>query len=411
MSRPPHLLVFSEYFIPPDRLVGGVLVSVYHQVRVLARHWRVTVVAPQILLPPTRRYAAARRMVAENLAARGKGSSIPGVRVLYPRYLHVPVLYPLTEPLQLALIGMWAWIRHASDARLVHAHRLYPPGLTGVLVARVAHLPVVVTAHGSDLHTWAMKGHRVIRHWTRRVLGSADRVVTVSRELYAIARDLGVEESRLRYVPNGVEVEAFESGETAKARPSFDLPADGRVIVCIGALLPVKGHAVLIGALGRLRDREVRLVIAGDGPLRSRLEAQVRAEGLQERVRFINAVPYGRIPDLVAAADLVALPSWNEGMPLTALEALAAGKPLVGSAVGGTREIVEHGRHGLLVPPGDVEALAAALDEALARRWDAESLRARARQYSWSRIAGELEQIYAEISPTIPEPGSPASGG
>jgi teichuronic acid biosynthesis glycosyltransferase TuaC len=333
------------------------------------------------------------------------------VRILRPRYVHVPLLFALTGPLQLFLIGLWVRLRHARDARVVHGHRIYPMGLAAVLVAHASGLPAVITAHGSDLHTETVQGRWRDRCWHRWALRKADRVVVVSRDLLGIARSLGVQEQHLRYIPNGVDVESFQSDDRDAARRALGLPVAGRLIVSIGNLLAVKGHRVLVEALRRVRERrqDVMVVIAGEGPLRPELEAQIRSCGLGEHVRLLGLVPLGRVPALLAAADVVALPSMNEGTPLTALEALAAGRPLVGSAVGGTPEIVEHGRHGLLVPAGDAEALAAALEEALVRTWDAGALREQARRYSWAIIAGQQERVYAEVSLEHSRPGTPAA--
>ena len=407
MASPPRLLLFAEDFNPPDHLAGGVQVCVFQQVLHLSRRWRVTVVAPIQWLPPLARYSRARRVSRKNAAARASGFDLPGVRILRPRYVHVPLLFPITEPLQLLLIGLWAWLWHARDTRVVHGHRIYPMGLAAVLVGHALRLPAVLTAHGSGLHTDVPKGRWRIRLLSRFALRHADRVVTVSRDLFDIARGIGVDERRLRYIPNGVDPEAFAAGDAEVGRRLTGLRAGRRTIVSVGQLERVKGHTILIEAFRQLRQKrpEVALVIAGDGTLRAQLEEQIRAGGLGDDVRLLGSVSYRQVPDLLAAADIVALPSLNEGMPLAAIEALAAGRPLVGSAVGGTPEVVDHDRHGLLVPPGDAEALAAALDAALARAWDKEALRERARRYSWAIIAEDHERVYAELSDAAPQPG------
>jgi glycosyltransferase involved in cell wall biosynthesis len=409
MDRTPHVLLFTQGFLPPDQLTGGLRLSVSQQARFLAQRWRVTVVSPEILLPPLPRYASERRRTAQDTTDRRDDRMAPGLRVLRPRYIHVPLLFVLTEPLQLFLIGLWIRLRHARDARVVHGHRLYPMGLAAVLVAHASNLPAVITAHGSDLHTEAIRGPWRSRYWCRWALRRADRVVAVSRELFDIARSLGVSEERLRYVPNGVDVESFESGDREAGRRAMGLSATGRLIVSVGNLVAVKGHRVLIDAFRAVRERhqDVTLVIAGEGPLRSELEEQARSSGLAAHVLLLGRVAFGRVPDLLAAADVVALPSINEGMPLAALEALAAGRPLVSSAVGGAREIVEEGRHGLLVPAGDAAALATALDTALSRTWDEAILRERARQYSWKIIAEKVARIYAELPLRSQGPASP----
>jgi teichuronic acid biosynthesis glycosyltransferase TuaC len=413
VDRTPHLLLFVEEFYPPHQISGGVRVCVFQQVLQLSRRWRVTVVAPIQLVLPLARYAVTRESARASAAVRAADFDLPGVRILRPRYVHVPLLFALTQPLQLFLIGLWVRLRPARGACVVHGHRVYPMGLAAVLVAHATGLPAVITAHGTDLHAEAVRGAWRNRCWHRPALRWADRVVAVSRDLVDAARSLGVEEQRLRYIPNGVDVESFSSDDRDAARRALGLPAVGRLIVSIGDLLPVKGHAVLIEAFRRLRERrqDVTLLLVGEGPLRSRLEEQIRSCDLEAHVRLLGQVPRSQVASLLAAADVAALPSLNEGMPLAALEALAAGRPLVGSAVGGTQDIVEQGRHGLLVPAGDSEALAAALDAALGRAWDAGALREQARKYSWVNIAQEQERVYAELSHGSPWPVAPVSGG
>jgi glycosyltransferase involved in cell wall biosynthesis len=126
------------------------------------------------------------------------------------------------------------------------------------------------------------------------------------------------------------------------------------------------------------------------------VEAAVRAGGLAERTRFTGTVPYEAVPAWLDAADLMVLPSFNEGMPLSVLEALASGRPVVASRVGGTPELVSDPRYGLLVPPGDAPALATALEEALARPWDPDALRARAVEFGWPQIVARVRAVYAE---------------
>jgi glycosyltransferase involved in cell wall biosynthesis len=404
VSRPrddrPHLMLFAEDFYPAERAAGGVRVCVHHHVRELARRWRITVVAPIVLYPPLARYAFGRRVAAEGVALRGHEFGLPGVRVLRPRYLHLPVLSALTEPLQLLLIGLWCWLRHARDAQVLHGHRVYPMGLAAVMLGRVVRRPSVVTAHGSGVQITALRGNWRFRFLTRLAMRNADRVMVVSRALHDIALSLAVKPGRLTYLANGVDLEALAGGDAERGRRLAGFPAERRLVVAVGELVTIKGHTVLIEAFRRLRERrggDVALALAGNGVLRGPLEQQVRVAGLGDDVHFLGSVPYPQVPDLLAAATIAALPSFNEGMPLAALEALAAGRPLVGSAVGGTREVVQSGRDGLLVPPGDPTALAAALEQALDRCWDPAELRARVRERSWARVVERQEQVYAEL--------------
>ena len=390
----------AEDFLPADQLSGGVRVAVFHEVVELARRGRVTVLAPRIILPPLRRYAEARAFARANAARATRESDPPGVRVLRPPYLHVPKLWPLTEPLQLLLLGLWAILVHGRDVSVLHGHRIYPMGMGAVLTGLVTRRRSVVTSHGTGLHTVARRGPFRVRWWTRFTITHVTRLIVVSRDLSRIAGELGVRETRRRYIPNGVDLERFHPGDPAALRARFGLPEKACVYVCVGYFLPVKGHAVLVKAFARLLEKrpDAVLVLAGDGPLLEEVRAQVGAAGIAERVRFLGAVDHVSAGEWLRASDVLVLPSFNEGTPLVTLEALACGKPVVATAVGGTREVVSDERFGLLVPPGDDEALAHAMDEARRRAWDVATLRARAADYSWPCIVDQICDLYAEIS-------------
>jgi glycosyltransferase involved in cell wall biosynthesis len=396
-----HVMHLAEDFLPADQLSGGVRVAVYHEAVDLARRGRVTVLAPRIVLPPLRRYAEARAFARANAARATKESDPVGVRVLRPPYLHVPMLWPITEPLQLLFIGLWALLTHGRDVSMLHGHRIYPMGMGAVLVGLVTRRRSVVTAHGTGLHTVARKGPFHVRFWTRFTIRHATRLIAVSRDLSRIAGELGVSDRRRRYIPNGVDIELFRPADVASLRARLGLPAAAPVYMCVGYFLPVKGHAVLVKAFARLvaTRPDAVLVLAGDGPLLDEIKSQAAEAGLGERVRFLGAVDHVTTAQWLQASDVLVLPSFNEGTPLVTLEALACGKPVVATAVGGTTEVVSDERYGLLVPAGDDQTLARAMDEAPRRAWDVATLRARAAEYSWPRIVDQICELYAEIGP------------
>lgn len=395
-----HVVHLAEDFLPPDQLSGGVRVAVYNEVVEMARRGRVTVFAPRIVLPPLGRYAEGRAFARANAERATRDADPPGIRVLRPPYLHVPILWPVTEPLQLLVLCLWAFLIHGRDVRLWHGHRVYPMGLAAVLAGFLTGRPSVSTAHGSGLHTVAKQGPARARWLTRFTLRHATAIVAVSEDLSRIAGELGVEERRRRYIPNGVDVELFRPADTAATRAQLGVPAEAVVYTCLGYFLPVKGHRVLIEAFAELvRKRpDALLVLAGDGPLLMDVRRQVKEAGLERAVRFLGPVGHAATVPWLQASDVLVLPSFNEGTPLVTLEALACGKPVVGTAVGGTREVVCDARYGLLVPRGDAAALATAMDEAPRRTWDVAAMRARAAEYSWPRIVDRLCDLYADIA-------------
>jgi len=169
--------------------------------------------------------------------------------------------------------------------------------------------------------------------------------------------------------------------------------------------VPRKGVDTLIEALAILARRPAGaplLAAAGAGEQRPALEARAAELGLADRVRFVGKVDHDRVGRWMAAGDLFVLPSLSEGLPTVVCEAMNCGVPVVATAVDGTPEIVRDGETGILVPPGDAPALAAALarildDPALAERMGAEALRVGRAEYTWTANAATMEEIYREV--------------
>jgi glycosyltransferase involved in cell wall biosynthesis len=160
-------------------------------------------------------------------------------------------------------------------------------------------------------------------------------------------------------------------------------------VVYIGNFKPEKGVDVLVDAMGR-RDRlDVDLAMVGSGPLETILRERAASLGIESKIRFCGRRPHDEIPRWMAAADVICLPSYREGCPNVVLEALAAGRPVVASRVGGVPELLND-ETGVLVPAGDPEALAQSLQAALARCWEPESLRASVSCLSWNQFGGRL---------------------
>jgi glycosyltransferase involved in cell wall biosynthesis len=198
-------------------------------------------------------------------------------------------------------------------------------------------------------------------------------------------------------LPNGFDAATFRPGDRWAAREELGLTSEGRILVTVGYLETVKGHAYLIEAMATVAERasDARLYILGDGSLRTKLKEQVTALGLEGRVHLVHEpLPSSGIARWMTAADLFVLPSLGEGNPTVMFECLGCGRPFVGTMVGGIPDVITSDRLGLLCPPGDAAALAGALIEALEREWDAESISAHAQRYSWTALADQLASEY-----------------
>jgi glycosyltransferase involved in cell wall biosynthesis len=299
------------------------------------------------------------------------------------------------------MLGTWSRLRRLRPD-LLHIHHVWPAAdrylswLAGA--AGVPH--VVVTEHiTGQSHSPSQRALK------RRELGQADAVTAVCGAVAdSLVRDYGVGRARVRVVPNGADL-PDDDEERPAARAIRDRLGAGLfkpLWLCAGRLETQKGHTVLIDALAQVRVRglEFVAVLAGEGSLREALERQVREAGLEGRVHFAGQVdPLG---PMYTAADAVLLPSLWEGLPLTLLEAMARGRPVVATRVGGIPEAVEDGVTGRLVPAGDAAALAAVLEDfhrradAAARLGYAGAERVR-ETFTWPRVVESFEAVYDEV--------------
>lgn len=235
---------------------------------------------------------------------------------------------------------------------IVHAHLTYPLACKFPLAAaRLAGVPGIVATEQLMLE-FPFPPHVRVQH--RFVAGGVDRFIAVSEHVADELAALGWPRRKFVVIPNVVDLRRFPP---APQPP----PGDGRVVLALARLDPQKGLDHLVRAAAHMPGVTVR--IAGDGPLRDDLEALARREGIADRVTFLGA--RADVPDLLAGCDVFVLPSLYEGLPLSILEAMAACRPVVASDIPGTRQAVIDGRTGLLVPPGDDAALAAAITRVL----------------------------------------------
>jgi glycosyltransferase involved in cell wall biosynthesis len=265
---------------------------------------------------------------------------------------------------------------------VVHSYLLWP-NLMGSLAGRLAGARRVVAAK-RNVDAFE-PGH--LRMANALGLRLATHVTAVSEQVARSAVALGVARERITVIPNGVDVDRFARPPGPRPEPLARLPAGSRVVGSVGCLAPRKDFAVLLEALSRLRERhpEAAAVVVGDGPERARLEARAHALGLNGSVVFVGE--RDDVDQWLPHFDLFTLASREEGIPNAVLEAMAAGRPVVATAVGGTPEVVEHGRNGRLVPPGDPAALAAALGELMDRPEEARRLGAQAARDARERLA------------------------
>ncbi|HEU4333725.1 MAG TPA: glycosyltransferase family 4 protein [Candidatus Eisenbacteria bacterium] len=277
----------------------------------------------------------------------------------------------------------------------VHWHAARAHAL-GALASLLAPGPIRVLSRRVDFPVRRSPGSRLL--WALPIEGIAAISEGVKE---ALARS-GVEPSRVRVVPSGIDLEPFEAPvDRAALRARLGIAAGEILALQVAALAPHKSQSDLLraAAIAGARVPALRVWIAGEGPLRATLEGEQRALGLGTSVRFLGFRE--DVNDLLAAADLFVVSSYLEGMGTSTLDAMAAGLPVVATRVGGIPEIVADGETGLLVPPRDPEALAGAIarlaEEPELRRRLAEGGRGRVREFSADRTEGRMNALYAEL--------------
>jgi glycosyltransferase involved in cell wall biosynthesis len=351
----------------------------------------------------------ARELEVPAYAVKLRGSGVSSARRPAPRAPEAPA-----SPLRSALAAPSAALRAglhvrqasaAMRAQIIHTHSFR----AGMLGAAILAMPLtggvrlVATIHSYPPGAHTMRGRHARHPWAiRLVVRRASRLITVSealrRELVEAWPDA---EAKSICIPNGVDTRA-ETVKPAAARAALGLAVRGPVIGMMARLAPQKGiadflHAARIVASGYA---EASFVLAGDGPLRGQAEALRGELSMEDRLHLLGHISSPR--EFMAALDVLVVASTSEGSSVAAMEAMAAGRPVVATAVGGVPEVVTEGETGLLVKPSDPEALAAAVAQLLADPARAREMGERGRQQAAQRfdvrqMIARTEEVYADV--------------
>jgi glycosyltransferase involved in cell wall biosynthesis len=279
---------------------------------------------------------------------------------------------------------------------LMHTHE-FAMNTYGTLVSILTRTPLVSTVHGKNYYPERWR-RRVAYRWVARRAA----MVAVSEDLNRFLRSrLGLGEREVVTLYNGVDADACRPRNGAGRAIRSELGLAGRPVVgTIGNLYSVKGHRYLLEAAALVAEAmpDAAFLVVGRGDLLAALQQTARALGVEERVFFLGYRP--DVPGLLQAMDVFVLPSLSEGLPLSLLEAMGAGKPVVATAVGGIPEVVADGETGLLVPPADAGALAQGILRLLAHAELADRLGQRARlraeeRFSMTSMVRAYEALYA----------------
>jgi glycosyltransferase involved in cell wall biosynthesis len=303
----------------------------------------------------------------------------PGILLLYRQDKTMPAIHPLVKVAkergvpahQLAdrnrfsLRTIWQIAKTLTEGEfgLLHAHG-YKANILGLLAARLTGVPIIGTVR---LHTETTTPLKLYKRLDLLALRLCDHVVTVSEDLRREALSAGLAPDKVTTIWNGIDVVSFAAQAVCGTtiREELDLGPDERVVTAIGRLTSQKGYSYLLQSVPLVLQAlpETRFLIAGDGPLRSKLEREAYSLGIGSSVYFLGYRT--DVAPLIALSDLIVMPSLREGLPNVILEALALAKPVIATAVGGIPEIITHQVSGILIPPRDPVRLAESILQVL----------------------------------------------
>jgi len=313
-------------------------------------------------------------------------------------YYDYPVFPLVSRPFngQIAARYLLPHVRRFSPD-LIFSYVLYPDGYAALKIAGALAVPVVAMGVGSDVHSI---GDRFSAMHTRTVLREADFLAAISDDLRKRMVAMGAPAEKTRTILSGCDLSIFHPMNRLEARQKLLIDPSVEAVVYIGRMDVKKGLRELVEAAASLHPARpnLRVYLIGEGPDRHLIESAIQASNAAGYIHALRECSFDDVAVWMTAADLVTLPSYMEGCPNVVLEALACGRPVVATQVGGIPEIMGNGC-GRLVPPRESGALAEALAAVLNRTWDAEAISATGGR-SWETVAAELLAIFETLVST-----------
>jgi glycosyltransferase involved in cell wall biosynthesis len=289
---------------------------------------------------------------------------------MIPRTLSLcPLISLLRKPTSIYWENLYAEsvsrVVEKNNVDLIHAHFAYPEGLVGLLAKRKTKKPLIITVHGYDILIEPSVGYgvrlsRKIDAVIRMVLNQADAIIAASKETFNETCRIVNDADKVQLIPNGVDVERFNPDlDGSHIRKELGIEG-GTVVFSLKGHEPQYGLEYLIRAASIVTEKknDVLFVIGGDGSLRHYHEQLATKLGVKEKIMFIGRIPPTEVPYYDAMSDIVVVPSLQEAFGLVISEAMACGKPVIGTKVGGIPDQIIDSYNGFLVQPRDPKEIA-----------------------------------------------------
>lgn len=331
----------------------------------------------------------------------------PEGMIHYPRFLYmVPKKYFYGASFDFYRYFVGKYVRGNIERKdLVHAHFVFLDGYGMIDTCKKWDVPLIVDVHGDGVFT-DMVRDRLVGKKMSQTLNFATKVICISKNIYGLAKNFGLDESKLEYVPLGIDTSEHRPGEKDRIKSSYHL-SDKIVILYVGQLIERKGINYLLKAVSmvdRSLLRKCEIMIVGDGPEREKLERLSEELGLSEHVTFTGKVSHDELLNWYAAADIFVLPSLSEGRPTVVNEAMASECAIIASNVSGIPEQVTDCYNGFLVPPRDPAALAEKIVYLIENENEIAVMGRNSRQkiidekLTWEGYADRIVKIYSQVT-------------
>ncbi|MEO7860658.1 MAG: glycosyltransferase family 4 protein [Nitrospirales bacterium] len=346
----------------------------------------------------------AERMISMLAAALNQGQFRIIVGLFRPGWLQaeceargvMTCVMPLTGLFNLQWFRACVRLLRREHVALVHAHE-FSAILCGWIVAMVTGVPFVATVHGKN-YFWEKFRRRV----AYRLVSRHGAMVVVSEDLKRFVCDkVGVAQNRVEIIYNGVaRAQTITDEEVQACKADLEVSDCYPLLGVVGSLYPVKGHRFLLEAMPEILRQwpKARLLVIGRGELDVALKEQVEQLAIRTHIHFLGMRQ--DVPRLLSLLDVFVMPSLSEGLSLALLEAMASGKPVVATRVGGNPELIDHGRTGFLVQPGDPRDLAANLlkllsDPGMMQRFGRQAAERARQHFSMGQMVDRYRDLYA----------------
>ena len=388
-----HVLALSTLYPNPVNPRFGTFVA--RSLETLAKRgdWRVTLVNP-IGLPPLAlgRY----RPLADLPEVAEEG----GITIHRPRFTLIPRIGARRNAAAIAraVLPLVRRIHAEAPVDVLDAQFFFPDGPAAAIIAGEMGLPLSIKARGSDITFWGEQDFAKTQMLD--AARTAKGLLAVSRDLAAQMAAMGMDEDKITLHYTGLDRDRFRPLEHTQLRRQlsgelgFAMPDNAPLVACVGALIERKGQAIAIRALKDIPG--ARLVLIGKGEDESALRALAASEGLESRVFFAGSLDHDVMPLILSAADVMVLPTANEGLANAWVEALACGTPVVTCDVGGARELISSDTAGRLVERNP-QAVAAGVNAVLNAPPPREAVAALTEAFSWEANAAALAAHYEAL--------------